>query len=140
MSAASGLSRPRSKQLFGRSSTKPSSRRFASSCSARRGSHSAPRLQAWRFATLERSSRRRNLRPVVRYDLWLVAEHLAAARVAAHLQPIHVVVAVALVVSERLDAGKVLQPAPLGVEEGFVEAEVMRVSMYVCHRTAERDH
>ncbi len=50
---------------------------------------------------------------VRRDDLWLIEENLTAFRVDQYFQPADVVVAVRLVVAERFDARKVLEPASL---------------------------
>jgi hypothetical protein len=75
--------------------------------------------------------RRRNGHAVRRDDLRLVAEDFAAAGVNQHLEPVHIIGAVAGVVAEGLNAGKVCQAPSLGVDEGLVDAEVVRVAVDV---------
>jgi hypothetical protein len=58
----------------------------------------------------EADLRRRNGRPVGRHDLRLVRKDVTALGVHDDLDPMHVVVAIRLVVAERLDACKVLEP------------------------------
>jgi hypothetical protein len=53
---------------------------------------------------------------ICRHNLLLVSEHLAAARVHQHLQPIEIIGAVPLVISKRLDAGKVFYPLSHRIE------------------------
>ena len=69
----------------------------------------------------------------------MIREDLAAPWIDEHLDPVHVVVAVGLIVAKRFDTGEVLETTPLRVEEGPIDAEVMRVAMHVGHRLAEVD-
>src|SRR5437773_2956752 len=73
--------------------------------------------------------RRRDSQSAAGDDLRLIREDLAAAGVHEHLQPVNVVVAILLVVAERLDARKVLEPPTLGVKERLVDPEVVRVAV-----------
>ena len=41
--------------------------------------------------------------------------------------------------AERLDASEILQPASLCIQERLVDAEIMRVTVHVGDRLAERD-
>ena len=75
-----------------------------------------------------------------RNDLRLVGEDLAAAGVDRHLEPVHVVVPVALVVAEGFHAREVLQPAAQGILERLVDPEIVRVAVHVRDRLAEGDH
>src|SRR5258707_354889 len=84
-------------------------------------------------------ARRRNGRAIGRHDLGLVRKHFAAARVDRHLEPVHVVGAVRLVVPEGLDAGEVLDAPALGVEQRLVDPVVMRIAVHVGDRSAEGD-
>ena len=84
--------------------------------------------------------RRRDSQSVAGDDLRLIREDLAAAGVHEHLQPVNVVVAILLVVAERLDARKVLEPPTLGVKERLVDPEVVRVAVDVGDRLREGDH
>jgi hypothetical protein len=92
--------------------------------------------------------RGRDSQSVARDDLRLIREDLAAVGVHEHLQPMHVVGAILLVVTERLDARKVLDPPALGVKERLVDPEVVRVAVDVgagfakaitCSRRARRN-
>ncbi len=47
----------------------------------------------------------RDRRPVRRNDLWLVAKHLAAARIDRDLEPVHVIVAIGLIVAKGFHPG-----------------------------------
>src|SRR5262249_50285684 len=82
----------------------------------------------------------RHGRAVCRHDLRLISKDLPGSSVHEHLHPMDIVVAVRLVVAERLDASEVLQPAPLRVQERLVDAEVVRVAMHPGDRPAEGDH
>jgi len=55
----------------------------------------------------------RHGRAVCRHDLRLIRKDFSATGVHDHLQPLHVVVAIPLVVTKRLDAGEVFEPASL---------------------------
>src|ERR1041384_6722829 len=77
---------------------------------------------------VRRDSGRGNGRPVGRHDLRLIREDLAVADVDAHLQPVHIVVAVGLVIAEGLDARKILEPLARHVQQRLVDAEVVRVA------------
>ena len=57
-----------------------------------------------------------------------------------HLQPMHVVVAVCLIISEGLDTNEVFEPPAFGIEKRPVDPEVMRVAMNIGDGFAEADH
>jgi len=73
---------------------------------------------------------RRNSGSVGRDDLRLVREDIPAAGIDEDLQPVHVIVAVRLVVAERLDARKIFEPATERIQERLVDPEVVRVGEY----------
>lgn len=55
----------------------------------------------------------RDRRAICRDNLWLIEENLTAPGLDQYLQPMHVVIAVRLVVAKSFDPRKVLEPAPL---------------------------
>jgi len=67
----------------------------------------------------------RNCGPIRRNDLYLVRKHLSAAWVHGYFDPIHVVVAVGLIVTKCFDTRKVLEPAALCILKGLVDPHVM---------------
>jgi len=71
--------------------------------------------------------------------LRLERKDLARAGIDPNLQPLHVVVAVPLVVAEGLDADEVLEPQALTVQEGSVDPEVMRVAVDIGDGLPEGD-
>jgi hypothetical protein len=88
--------------------------------------------------------RRRNSHPIARNNLRLIRENLAAARIHKDFHPVHIVViagrvSTKRVVAKRFDPSEVLKPPALGVEEGFVHPEVMRVAVHVRYGFLKRD-
>src|SRR5262245_15990403 len=82
--------------------------------------------------------RRWHCRSVCRDDLRLKCKYFTALRVDQHLQPIHVVVAVGLVVAKRLYPREVLKSAALGIQKRLVNAKVVGVSVDIRYRLSER--
>lgn len=81
-----------------------------------------PLIVAW-----TQGRRGRNRDAVVWHDLRLEGEDVLALRVDECLHSVHVVRPVRLIVAERLHAGEVLEASSLAIQEGLVDAEVVRV-------------
>src|SRR5215813_13461200 len=70
-------------------------------------------------------------------DLRLKGKHFAAVSIHQHFHPMDIVGAVCLVVAKGLHSRKVFQPASLGIEERFINPEIMRVSVHIGDRLLE---
>src|SRR5262245_14277834 len=76
-------------------------------------------------------SGRGNSSPVGRNNLRLKSKYFAAVSIHQYLHPMDIIGAVCLVVAKGLDSRKVFQPAYLGIEERFVNPEIVRVSVNI---------
>jgi len=75
-----------------------------------------------------------------RDDLFLIGKDFAAACGRPGLSAVDVVGAIFLVIAEGFDAGEVFQTLSGGVQEWFIDAEIVRVAVHVRYRSLEGYH
>ena len=75
--------------------------------------------------------RSRNRNPITRHDLLLISEYFAAAGIHQHLDPVHIVRAIFLVIAKSLYTGEILESPALRIQKRLVNAEVMGIAVYI---------
>jgi hypothetical protein len=63
---------------------------------------------------------------VGRHNLRLIREHFAGAAIDIHLQPLHVISAILLIVTERLDTSEVFEALAGCIEKRLIDPEIRK--------------